>query len=86
MYPKVAQVGERLTDILHKRPQHEPVDVSDVCMCETIDALGVAGFDKAFGTIEAINHGQRADLLHVSLQAFNCANVRFYRRQFFSKS
>ena len=65
MYPKIAQVGSRLTDILHNRQQHEALDMSDVCMCETIDALGLAGFDKAFDTIEAISSGQKADLLHV---------------------
>lgn len=41
--------------------------MSDVCMCETIDALGLAGFDKAFNSIEAISEGRRADLLHVRL-------------------
>lgn len=40
--------------------------MSEVCMCETIDALGLAGFDKAFHSIEAISQGQRAHLLHVS--------------------
>ncbi len=40
----------------------------NVCMCETIDALGLAGFDKEFNSIEAITQGQQADLLHVRLQ------------------
>ena len=35
-------------------------------MCETIDALGLAGFDKAFHSIEAMSQGQRAHLLDVS--------------------
>lgn len=59
-------VGARLVEILHSRPHQEPIDMSEVCMCETIDALGLAGFDKAFHSIEAISRGQRADLLHVS--------------------
>jgi len=66
----VAQVGARLTDILLSRPQHEAIDMSDVCMCETIDALGLAGFDKAFDSIEAISQGQKAEMLHVSSQLF----------------
>ena len=41
-------------------------------MCETIDALGLAGFNKDFNTIEAITQGQQADLLHVRLQMFLC--------------
>jgi len=44
----------------------------NVCMCETIDALGLAGFNKDFNTIEAITQGQQADLLHVRLQMFLC--------------
>ena len=40
--------------------------MSEVCMCETIDALGLAGFDKAFHSIEAMSQGQRAHLLDVS--------------------
>lgn len=35
-------------------------------MCETIDALGLAGFHKAFNSIEAINQNQRAHILDVS--------------------
>ena len=63
----MARVGVRLTEILLSRPQQTAIDMSDVCMCETIDALGLAGFDKAFNSIEAISEGQRADLLHVRL-------------------
>ena len=66
VYPKVSQVGAQLIKILHSRPQQEPVDMSEVCMCETIDALGLAGFDKAFHSIEAVGQGQRAHLLDVS--------------------
>jgi len=71
-YPKVAQVGGRLTEILLNRPQHEAIDMCNVCMCETIDALGLAGFDKEFNSIEAITQGQQADLLHVRLQMLLC--------------
>ena len=66
VYPKVSQVGARLIEILHSRHQQGPIDMSEVCMCETIDALGLAGFDKSFHSIEAINQGQRAHLLDVS--------------------
>ena len=66
VYPKVSQVGARLVEILHSTAQDEAVDMSEVCMCETIDALGLAGFDKAFHSIEAIRQGQRAHLLDVS--------------------
>jgi hypothetical protein len=71
-YPKVAQVGARLTEMLQSRPQHEAIDMCNVCMCETIDALGLAGFNKAFNSIEAITQGQQADLLHVRLQVLVC--------------
>lgn len=53
-------------EILHGRLPHDPIDMSEVCMCETIDALGLAGFDKAFHSIEAIRQGQRAHMLDVS--------------------
>ena len=66
VYPKVSEVGARLIEILHSRHQQGPIDMSEVCMCETIDALGLAGFDKSFHSIEAINQGQRAHLLDVS--------------------
>ena len=66
VYPEVSQIGARLVEILHSRPQQEPVDMSEVCMCETIDALGLAGFDKAFHSIEAVGQGQLAHLLDVS--------------------
>ena len=62
----MSQVGARLVQLLHNRPQHEPIDMSEVCMCETIDALGLAGFDKAFHSIEAVSKGQRAEMLDVS--------------------
>ena len=71
-YPKVAQVGAHLTKILQSRPQHEAIDMCNVCMCETIDALGLAGFNKAFNSIEAIAQGQQADLLHVRLPVLVC--------------
>ena len=72
-YPKVAQVGAHLTKILQSRPQHEAIDMCNVCMCETIDALGLAGFNKEFNSIEAIAQGQQADLLHVRLQVLVCS-------------
>ncbi len=50
MYPKVARIGARLTQILQARPQHEAIDMSSVCMCETVDALGLTGFSKAFNS------------------------------------
>lgn len=65
-YPKVSSIGDRLVEILHSRPEQKPVDMSEACMCETIDALGLAGFNKAFHSIEAINQDQRADILDVS--------------------
>lgn len=53
-------------EILHARPPQDPIDMCEVCMCETVDALGLAGFDKAFHCIEAIRRGQRAHMLDVS--------------------
>lgn len=68
----MAQVVARLTEILQSRPQHEAIDMCNVCMCETIDALGLAGFNKEFNSIKAIAQGQPADLLHVRLQVLVC--------------
>ena len=50
MYPKIAQVGLRLTGMLHSRSQDEDLNMRYVCMCKTIDALGLAGFGKAVQT------------------------------------
>lgn len=63
-----------MTQILQARPQHEAIDMSSVCMCETIDALGLTGFSKAFNSIEAINQGLQADILDVSITLLLLAN------------
>ena len=68
VYPKVSQLGTRLIEILNSRPQQDPIDMSEVCRFETIGALGLAGFDKAFHSIDAISQRQRAHLLDVSHQ------------------
>ena len=47
-------------------------------MCETIDALGLAGFDKAFHSIEAIGQGQRAHMLDVSSHSQSKSSCHYH--------
>ena len=65
VYPKLAHVGGQLVDALKLLGDKEPVDMSLACMCETIDALGLTGFDKPYHNIECFKKGQPANMLNV---------------------
>jgi len=65
VYPKLAHVGGQLVDALRLLGDTEPVDMSLACMCETIDALGLTGFDKPYHNIECFKEGQPAHMLNV---------------------
>ena len=67
MYPKLAKVGVQLVDALAALGGQEPVDMSLACMCETIDALGHTGFDKAYHNVEAFKKRQPARMLNVRM-------------------
>lgn len=67
VYPKLAKVGVQLVDALAALGGQEPVDMSLACMCETIDALGQTGFDKAYHNVEAFKKRQPARMLNVRL-------------------
>ena len=41
--------------------------MSLACMCETIDALGMTGFDKAYHNVQAFKDGKAPEMLTVSL-------------------
>ncbi|KAL0023129.1 hypothetical protein WJX77_004743 [Trebouxia sp. C0004] len=65
VYPKLAHVGGQLVDALKLLGDKEPVDMSLACMCETIDALGLTGFDKPYHNIACFKKGQPAHMLNV---------------------
>jgi len=65
VYPKLAHVGGQLVDALKLLGDKEPVDMSLACMCETIDALGLTGFDKPYHNIQCFKEGQPAHMLNV---------------------
>jgi len=65
VYPKLAHVGGQLVDALKLLGDKEPVDMSLACMCETIDALGLTGFDKPYHNINCFKEGQPAHMLNV---------------------
>lgn len=65
VYSKLAHVGGQLVDALKLLGDKEPVDMSLACMCETIDALGLTGFDKPYHNIDCFKEGQPAHMLNV---------------------
>ena len=71
-YPKLAKVGEQFVDALATRGSSDPVDMSMACMCETIDALGHVGFDKAYHNVESVKHNRPAQMLNASPQSHFC--------------
>ena len=67
MYPKLAGVGLQLVQALSCKGGEQAVDMSLACMCETIDALGMTGFNKAYHNVQAFRDGQAPEMLTVSL-------------------
>lgn len=67
VYPKLAGVGSQLVQALSSKGGEQAVDMSLACMCETIDALGMTGFNKAYHNVQAFKDGQAPEMLTVSL-------------------
>ena len=66
VYPKLAGVGTQLVEALSMKGAGQAVDMSQACMCETIDALGLTGFDTAFHNVKDFRNGKPAEMLTVS--------------------
>lgn len=45
----------------------EAVDMAYALMCETMDVLGLVGFDKAYHNLDNLSHRQPAKVLDVRL-------------------
>ena len=74
VYPKLAGVGSQLVQALLCKGEDQAVDMSLACMCETIDALGLTGFNKVFHNVEAFKNGDPAEMLTVSTQPSSASN------------
>ena len=68
VYPKLAGVGSQLVQALQFKGEDQAIDMSLACMCETIDALGLTGFNKAFHNVEAFKNEDPAEMLTVCSQ------------------
>lgn len=66
VYPQLAGVGRQLVQALSCKGEGQAVDMSLACMCETLDALGMTGFNKAFPNVQAFKAGQAPEMLTVS--------------------
>ena len=64
-------MGSQLVQALSSKGGEQAVDMSLACMCETIDALGMTGFNKAYHNVQAFKNGQAPEMLTVSL-AMSC--------------
>lgn len=60
-----------MVQALASKGGEQAVDMSLACMCETIDALGMTGFNKAYHNVQAFKIGQAPEMLTVSL-AVSC--------------
>ena len=63
MQGKAAELAHSLTLLSQG---NEPVDLAYALMCETMDVLGLTGFDKAFHNLEHLANRQPAKVLDVS--------------------
>lgn len=63
MQGKAAELAQSLTLLSQG---NEPVDLAYALMCETMDVLGLTGFDKAFHNLENLANRQPAKVLDVS--------------------
>ena len=68
VYPKLAAVGKQLVQALASKGGEEALDMSMACMCETIDAIGMTGFNKEFHNVQAFTSDQAPETLTVSMQ------------------
>ena len=53
---------------LASKEDGQAVDMSHACMCETLDAIGLLGFDKVYQNLEAVKSGEPAEMLTVRTQ------------------
>ena len=63
---RLGGLGDRMIELLHEVGANTPLDMSEVLMYETIDAIAKFGFDTSYHAIEAIQPGLRCDLLEAS--------------------
>ena len=64
-------VGVQLVQALSSKGEEEAVDMSLACLCETIDALGMTGFNKAYHNVQAFKDGKAPEMLTVSNAAYS---------------
>lgn len=67
VYPKLAGVGTQLVQALASKGGEQALDMSMACMCETIDAIGMTGFNKDFHNVQAFTNDQAPEPLTVSM-------------------
>ena len=64
----MAGVGTQLVQALASKGGKQALDMSMACMSETIDAIGMTGFNKAFHNVQAFKNDQAPETLTVSRQ------------------
>lgn len=70
VYPKVqAKAAELVRSLTVLSKGDEAVDLAYALMCETMDVLGLAGFNKAYHNLENLSHGKPAKILDVRAQS-----------------
>ena len=70
VYPKVqAKAAELVRTLTVLSQGDEAVDLAYALMCETMDVLGLAGFNKAYHNLENLSHGKPAKILDVRAQS-----------------
>ena len=62
----MAGVGAQLVQAMSSKGGEQALDMSMACMCETIDAIGMTGFNKAFHNVQAFKSNQAPETLTVS--------------------
>ena len=50
-YKHVAACGDKLTEVLRAKGPDAAVDVDHACLCETIDTIGLYGFNHSFNAL-----------------------------------
>ena len=50
-YKHVAACGNKLTEVLRVKGADVAVDVDHACLCETIDTIGLYGFNHNFNAL-----------------------------------
>lgn len=72
-YPKVQAKAAELAHTLSLLSKgNEEVDMAYALMCETMDVLGLVGFDKAYHNLDNFGNRQPAKVLDVSVSDLSC--------------